>query len=426
MMQDWIENFDDDDLIIGPFGGQEELQIVTKLILSFISKEDITRIKKRIPKIIEKVATSTELHKVKITESSFHPERESFVLIEFPLEFLKMNSQSFRILLWGLCKWLSAESISITVKSNDNLNVIYYLKDEIDFENVDFRDIFKDKYEETISSSSFEIKIEADILRKNKSFYLCKGLLIRNIDSDVVIPEETIDYARSIIDKAINNNNYIIPQPTEPIHHMMYYPEINPDIPILLKKKEGRRYKSYEDIWKDVKDNRKIHYIPKGGILGYYTKDSEDFCKGPHIVLDPEVICELSEDTKIPFKVLFTEVLIHELAHAIMDNSEDWPSSLEAKAMEESLANMITIEWFKEYAPEDEKYIKHFIDNWQSSIYKFGIWQEKIDAVWEKWRESTKQTTPKLEEWFNMCFAEGNIIIPIEDYTKEIYNKVFE
>ena len=275
-----------------------------------------------------------------------------------------------------------------------------------------------------LSPKSYHISFNLKEIDSCKDLYISKGLLIRNVDSNIIIQNEIMEYTSSIIEKVMDECKSInLPQSTDPIHHMMYYPDINPDIPIFLKKKENRKYKSYMDVWEEIKDNRKKHYIPQGALLGYYTKDDEEFCKGAHIVLDPVVIYELSVDTKIPFKVLFTEVLIHELAHVMMDNSKNWPSSLEAKAMEESLANMITLEWFKVYAPEDKKYVKCFIDNWQSSIYKFGIWQDKIDAVWDVWRESKKMATPQLNEWFDVCFANGNIIIPIEDYSRKIYDK---
>ena len=110
----------------------------------------------------------------------------------------------------------------------------------------------------------------------------------------------------------------------------------------------------------------------------------------------------------------------------IVDQNANWPNKLEAKAMEESLANMITLAWFKEYAsPEEYKQVKHFIDCWQSSIYRFGLWQEKIDADWKKWLNSDKQASGKLVGWFNRCFSSGNIKIPIEDYNKDLYDKVF-
>lgn len=258
-----------------------------------------------------------------------------------------------------------------------------------------------------------------------KDIYISKGLIVRNINSNIVIPNETIEYSNSIIEEALKDCKKIdLPKPTDPVHHsMIFFPGINPDIPILLKDDMP----SYEEQWKKIDDDRKKEYIPKGKVLGYYTKyDEENFCKGPHIVLGPEIIKKSSEEKSIPFEVLFTKVLVHELAHAMMDNSNNWPSSLEAKAMEESLANKITLNWFRLFASNEFKYVKHYIDNYQPAIYKFGIWQDHVDADWTEWRKSDKQSSQKLQDWFNQCFSNGRIKIPIEDYSKKIYMSAFK
>ena len=77
------------------------------------------------------------------------------------------------------------------------------------------------------------------------------------------------------------------------------------------------------------------------------------------------------------------------------------------------------------YANEDYKYVRHYIDNMQSAIYKFGLWQEQIYADWNKWRDSSKQNTKELKEWFNKCFDNGDIIITKEDYKQKLFNNVF-
>ena len=426
MKPDFIDIIDDEDLTLNGDSEENEKQTSSpaKILFSLIAKKDTEQIKKRIPHIINKFLSDPVYETLK---SDYRQEDCTLVIIGIRESDSQHNASNHRRCLTSFCNILSASLCSVAVKINGNIDVKHFFRDEINYnpeEIPDFPKTFRELYKNIEEMSNDSIDLKEDVLRDYiKSFYISKGLMIRNIDSDIVLQDETIDFAKGIIEKAINDNNGIVfPQPTDPIHHMMYYPEINPDIPILLKKSMPE----YDHFWKDIEDKRKKRYIPQGAVLGYYTKDDEDFCKGSHIVLCPEAINQLSADTEIPFRVIFAKTLVHELAHAMIDNSKNWPSSLEAKAMEESLANMITLEWFKEYAPEDEKYVKCFIDNWQSSIYKFGIWQDKIDAVWDDWRGSTKQTTPKLKEWFDLCFAGGNIKIPIEDYTKEIYNKVFE
>lgn len=102
------------------------------------------------------------------------------------------------------------------------------------------------------------------------------------------------------------------------------------------------------------------------------------------------------------------------------DSSKNWPYTVEAKAMEESLANAITLDAFGKHALfKDYRYVRHYMDNMQSSLYKFGLWQERIHADWEKWRNHSKENSDELEKWFNDCFNDGKIIIPKEDYTPQ-------
>lgn len=101
------------------------------------------------------------------------------------------------------------------------------------------------------------------------------------------------------------------------------------------------------------------------------------------------------------------------------------PNSLSAKAMEESLANMIVLKWLKSFDDCKFEQAKIFIENKQPAIYQFGIHQYEAGVDWKKWRESDKQCSQKLEDWFNKCFANGEIKKPIVD-TKEIYDSVFE
>ena len=180
-------------------------------------------------------------------------------------------------------------------------------------------------------------------------------------------------------------------------------------------------------------------YIPNGEVLGYYSRDEHPLCMGPHIVLCPENIRQIAQAYHIPFKILMAKVLVHEIAHALMDRyriidgneiqytnpKENWSNTVEAKAMEESMANAITLFVFRKYANEDYKYVRHYIDNMQSAIYKFGLWQEQIYADWNKWRDSSKQNTKELKEWFNKCFDNGDIIITKEDYKQKLFNNVF-
>ena len=278
-----------------------------------------------------------------------------------------------------------------------------------------------------------EIDIENDILQF-RTVYRCGGLMMRNVDSDVEIDDECLEYVTLLIDVWLSSDSSM-PLSKDNAFRLLAYSGKKPDLPILLKKK----LPEYSSFWKEIDDERRNQYIPNGEVLGYYSRDEHPLCMGPHIVLCPENIRQIAQAYHIPFKILMAKVLVHEIAHALMDRyqiidgneiqytnpKENCPNTVEAKAMEESMANAITLFVFRKYANEDYKYVRHYIDNMQSAIYKFGLWQEQIYADWNKWRNSSKQNTKELKEWFNKCFDNGDIIITKEDYKQKLFNNVF-
>ena len=280
---------------------------------------------------------------------SAYQRRFAFVCIVLPEKIFSIkNLRDFRKTILWLCGFLQTDSCTLIF----NLKELHFFKEMLSNNYLknhpDYEDKINKQFESIKNGSHEESGIEIDI--QGLSFYLCNNLLIRNLDVPIPLPINVLDYASIITNKGINNN---FPYPKDVIHHMMFFKGIKPNIPILLRKDMPE----YKELWKDLDDSRKVYYIPQGTVLGYYTKyDEENFCKGPHIVLGPEIIKKSSEEKSISFEVLFTKVLIHELAHAMMDNSNNWPSSLEAKAMEESLANKITLNWFRLFAPNEFKY----------------------------------------------------------------------
>lgn len=220
--------------------------------------------------------------------------------------------------------------------------------------------------------------------------------------------------------------------------------------PIILKQPEDMP--SYEDLWGIEKIGNEGYFPEEDSVLGYYTRGDENSIEGPLIALCPENIEKAANELKsngickCDIKTIYGIVLIHEYAHALMDLykrytfkieeervpveekaniNKNWPKGThEPVAMEESLANMITLKLFNRY-PDDFKSVKEFIKD-QPPFYKFGIHQYEAGVDWKKWRESDKQSSQKLEEWFNQCFSNGEINIPIKDYKREIYDRVFE
>jgi hypothetical protein len=312
----------------------------------------------------------------------------------------------------------------------------------------DRRRLFSDNERRTISkviggivcffgSEDFRIEMKEEESDDNfmNLMYRYGGLMVRNINSGIDIEHECIGYMNEIVGSWLSEAEAQLPTPTDPIFLMMPFQKIIPHIPILLLKEEDMP--TYKEMWKSIEGKDKDDYMPKGIFMGYYSRDDKYdkekklLCKGPHIGLCPELIMKSAEASNIPFKILMAKVLVHEIAHAIMDNyiggdpNQNRPDTLEAKAMEESLANAITLHVFDKYAKDNYKYVHHFVDNWQPTIYRFGLWQEKIDADWGKWREASKRNTNELKELFNKCFNGGNIRITKENYTPEIFEAVF-
>ena len=234
--------------------------------------------------------------------------------------------------------------------------------------------------------------------------------------------------------KEVNNINFEYPGGVlSEFSQLFYHPNYSFPLPIRL------RFKPlfHVELWKSKdwspEKNSKNDKILNTPVLGYYTRDNEDGCKGPHIVLCPlniekaaakAVKNELNVDENLLYK-LYKIVLIHELAHARMDakRNEDSMKSIFAHAMEESLANMLTLQCFKEYYDQSVlDRVKSFV-NTQDDIYKFGINQFEAKVDWTKWRDSYKDMHGELEVWFKECFEDPKLTEP--DAVRSAYDSVF-
>lgn len=140
-------------------------------------------------------------------------------------------------------------------------------------------------------------------------------------------------------------------------------------------------------------------------LLGCYFSSQENSTT-PEIYLCPERIEEAARKKNIDKKVLYAKVLIHELAHAIMDSTNELEgeklkskkdNELKTKSdadvfMEESLANMITLQYFEAaksiIGEKDLEQVKSFMEK-QPEAYKFGIEQfQKLHTDWREWRNN--------------------------------------
>ena len=214
-------------------------------------------------------------------------------------------------------------------------------------------------------------------------------------------------------------------------YHLYHLPKHSFPLPVLLKSPNDMpKPEDYWDFenwsWGERFDNEGKSIVNKNklknvyqnfldelnsmNLLGYYCHDEECGCFGPHIVLCPENIAKEVQIAKkqgvnINLKLLYLIVFIHELAHAMMDKkrAKGTLQSFYAKAMEESLANMITLEWFKEYEESNFNKVRTFI-GYQSAVYRFGIRQYDANVDWKKWRDSYKKMHSRLKIWFDSYF----------------------
>lgn len=153
--------------------------------------------------------------------------------------------------------------------------------------------------------------------------------------------------------------------------------------------------------------------MPKPPISGEYPTEllgcyfsSQENSSTPVIYLCPEEIEKAARNKNIDKKVLYAKVLIHELAHAIMDSTNELEgenlkskkdNELKTKSdadvfMEESLANMITLQYFEAaksiIGEKDFEQVKAFMEI-QPEAYKFGIEQfQKLHTDWREWRNN--------------------------------------
>lgn len=424
--------FDDNDIDLTTGSDFDEyIDKVTYAIVSFVPSDDLKsqvwwRVwwRKRLLDVYEHSFYS-ELAPEKITD------RQDVIFVEFGEEIVSERLRFWSNFLNIISAWSSGD-ICIIYKATDNLISWSITKDYFSSEEKkkDFEKCLNEFLEKLKASSPEPIDLNTLL----NEVYHADKLFMRNIDSAIKIDQDTLDYANVLVSNSLKDENMEFPLADDPVFRMMPYPGLLPNIPILLKKEMP----DFETLWHGIEDKRARAYIPKGKVLGYYSRDGKDLCKGPHIVLCPENIYEAADNSSVPPKVLFTKVLIHEIAHAAMDRyriisdgnlecsniKENRPNSLEAKTMEESLANAIAISSFEKYHPEDAYYVRNFIDNWQPTIYRFGIWQYKIDANWKKWRNSDK-SMPKLKKWFDKCFIDGKIRANLK-YTCDDFNEAFE
>ena len=133
----------------------------------------------------------------------------------------------------------------------------------------------------------------------------------------------------------------------------------------------------------------------------------------PLIFVCPDTIKETANHLPISEDILYAIVLIHEYAHAAMDPtnvlSEDGHFKKKGKQeelhemelfIEESLANMLTLQYFEVAGDEDFAQVMTFMEK-QPDAYKFGIDQYRLGTDWRDWRND-KSAFHFLSKWANV------------------------
>lgn len=166
------------------------------------------------------------------------------------------------------------------------------------------------------------------------------------------------------------------------------------------------------------------------------------------IWLCPERIKATAQRLKIPFEHLFAIVYIHELGHAALDSTIDLDkeknvdgtlvfkvtgerkgySSRFEYVMEESLANMIMLqymEWYSEIK-ENESFwesAESFVKK-QRPAYSYGLTQLKADVDWLLWRNNRYHVDASKEsEWLEVFESIMNPLKRVKAYNN-LFNKI--
>ncbi len=304
--------------------------------------------------------------------------------------------------------WIKSGSINGSIVEKELLDILKYcplLNISVfckEKESEKLTPVFKSQVKKSNSEQFF-----TQLLEKTKGISNNNIKLDEDIDyifSDISFDNTYWEYVSSILAKAKESYQNYYPS-LDSLDLKFFHRVADRDLcPLPIITKDG--FVSYNESWKDIEcENEELEkYIPKGNILGYYTHWNEKECEGPHICLYTEAIEEEANSAQIDIKLLYAIVIIHELAHAMMDNNLDdstLPKTLYAKAMEESLANCIVLKLFHDFDLDNYEKVREWISKRQPIIYRFGINQYDADVDWTKWRNSNKDKMSALIGWFD-------------------------
>ena len=294
--------------------------------------------------------------------------------------------------------------------------------------------------------------ISIDDLEENikKQVHLDRAsLTIENINSTISdIPQEAKDLVNIIAndDEIINKSFDITVRLDSNNSFYRWYNFLLSQIKVYLVKKEDmptmEEYIGKYDIKKEDIDNITQQTRISKALGCYYRNPINIAGKEVKICICPELIESFAESVGIDKNTAYAKVIIHEFAHAMMDEQKivelyndkpclDYINSTRATlnpifhlVMEESVANCITLNKFHA-ATLDEKNtvindVIKFIEH-QPDAYKFGIKQSNAKIKVCKWRTMKDRIdNTKAEKWLRKYFFNN------EPYNAEAFNDLFD
>ena len=297
------------------------------------------------------------------------------------------------------------------------------------------------------SQETYELSNEETIVNRIKEQVYIESatVSIQNINSTIPdIPQEAKELVNQVAadDELINSSWDITIRLNEQNSFYRWFNFLLSQITVYLVREEEMPTMIEYFKSKDLSDDE----IPQATIskaLGcYYPMSRIIENKKIQIIICPELIEQTAKSMGIDKNVAYAKVIIHEFAHAVMDerniisrekynedvikldkgpgNKINFHNPLFEFVMEESIANYLTLLKFQTSTSSIQKDVYRFIDN-QPEAYRFGIKQFDAHVKACKWRTMKDIITPeKAQEWLDKYFINN------EPYSFEAFDNLFK
>ena len=197
-----------------------------------------------------------------VKKEVLHKNRATIVCIGWPQGIIDESPRNIRKLLYTIINKFGCGECSVITKTDETIDVRVYRKDELSREEWNqirkigkpFKKYLEELKDKKQSNKLQEIDIENDILQF-RTVYRCGGLMMRNVDSDVEIDDECLEYVTLLIDVWLSSDSSM-PLSKDNAFRLLAYSGKKPDLPILLKKK----LPEYSSFWKEIDDERSNQY----------------------------------------------------------------------------------------------------------------------------------------------------------------------